>query len=154
MYRAVAGVSRADQFRRDIGCASPATEEPAVYDRDGAAQCTSTELADGECALTGPAPNRALVHTHDVGDDATGPYTIAFHRTDAANDYPVLPAGSFTADDGKATPRTGDGVFSRCLNIPADAHTKAEVLQLVNTSGGVAAKFSVLEEALAVRRVG
>ncbi|MFD5572293.1 hypothetical protein [Streptomyces cadmiisoli] len=144
MYRAVAGVSPADQFRRDIGCASPATEEPAVYDRDGAAQC----------ALTGPAPNRALVHTHDVGDDATGPYTIAFHRTDAANDYPVLPAGSFTADDGKATPRTGDGVFSRCLNIPADAHTKAEVLHLVNTSGGVAAKFSVLEEALAVRRVG
>ncbi|MEV5463481.1 Tat pathway signal protein, partial [Streptomyces cellulosae] len=119
--------------------------ELGVYDRDGIAQCTATELADGDCALTGPAPYRALVHTDDIGDDATGPYTIAFHRTDAANDCPVLPAGSFTADGAKATLTTGDGVFSRCLNIPADAHANAEALQLVNTSGGVPAKFSVLD---------
>jgi hypothetical protein len=119
--------------------------ELAIYDRDGVAQCTATELADGNCALTGPAPYRTLVHTDDVGDDATGPYAIAFHRTDAAGDCPVLPAGSFTADGAKATLSTGDGVFSRCLTIPADAHTNAEVLQLVNTSGGVPAKFSVLD---------
>jgi hypothetical protein len=119
--------------------------ELAVYDRDDVAQCTATELATGDCALTGPAPYRALVHTDDVGDDATGPYTVAFHRTDAANDCPVLPAGSFTADGAKATLTTGDGVFSRCLNIPADAHTDAEVLQMVSTSGGVPAKFSVLD---------
>jgi hypothetical protein len=119
--------------------------ELGVYDRDGVAQCTATELADGDCALTGPAPYRALVHTDDVGDDATGPYAIAFHRTDVANDCPVLPAGSFTADGAKATLTTGDGVFSRCLSIPADAHTNAEALQLVNTSGGVPAKFSVLD---------
>ncbi|WP_432044187.1 Tat pathway signal protein [Streptomyces cadmiisoli] len=119
--------------------------ELAVFDRDGVAQCTSTELAAGNCALTGPAPYRVLVHTDDEGDGATGPYTIAFHRTDAANDCPVLPAGSFTADGAKATLSTGDGVFSRCLTIPADAHTDAEVLQLVNTGGGVAAKFSVLD---------
>ncbi|MEV0239950.1 Tat pathway signal protein [Streptomyces sp. NPDC050674] len=121
--------------------------ELAVYDRDGVAQCTATELSDGDCALTGPAPYRALVHTDDVGDDATGPYAIAFHRTDAANDCPVLPAGSFTADGPTATLATGDGVFSRCLNIPADRHTNAEVLQLVNTSGGVPAKFSVVDAA-------
>lgn len=119
--------------------------ELAAYDRDGVARCTATELADGDCALTGPAPYRVLVHTDDVGDDATGPYAIAFHRTDAANDCPILPAGSFTADGAKATLTTGDGVFSRCLSIPADAHTNAEALQLVNTSGGVPAKFSVLD---------
>jgi hypothetical protein len=119
--------------------------ELAVYDRDGVAQCTATELADGDCALTGPAPYRALVHTDDVGAGATGPYAIAFHRTDAANDCPVLPAGSFTADGAKATLTTGDGAFSRCLSIPADAHTDAEVLQLIATSGGVPAKFSVLD---------
>jgi hypothetical protein len=119
--------------------------ELAVYDRDGTAQCTATELADGDCALTGPAPYRALVHTDGTGDDATGPYAIAFHRTDAADDCPVLPAGGFTAGGAKATLTTGDGVFSRCLTIPADAHTNAEVLQLVSTSGGVPAKFSVLD---------
>ncbi|WP_155059064.1 PPC domain-containing protein [Streptomyces blattellae] len=119
--------------------------EVEVYDRDGTAQCTATELADGDCALTGTAPFRALVHTEDVGEEATGPYTIAFHRTDAANDCPVLPAGSFTADGAKAAFGTGDGVFSQCLTIPADAHTGAEVFQLIGTSGGVPAKFSVLD---------
>ncbi|MDN0194208.1 IPT/TIG domain-containing protein [Streptomyces sp. S.PNR 29] len=119
--------------------------ELAVYDRDGLAQCNATELADGDCALTGQAPYRALVHTDDVGDSATGPYTIAFHRTDAANNCPPLPSGSYTADGARATLTTGDGVFSRCLSIPADAHTDAEVLQLTATSGGVPAKFSVLD---------
>ncbi|MFK4099868.1 Tat pathway signal protein [Streptomyces sp. NPDC019531] len=125
--------------------ASGVDAEVAVYDADGSAQCTDTELADGDCALTGTAPYRALVHTDDVGDDATGPYTIAFHRTDAASDCPVLPAGSFSADGAKATLSTGDGVFSGCLTIPADTHTGAELLQLVNTSGGTPAKFSVLD---------
>lgn len=119
----------------------------AVYDRDGVAQCNASELADGDCALTGQAPYRALVHTEDTGEDATGPYAIAFHRTDAANDCPVLPAGRFSADGAKATFGTGDGVFSRCLSIPADAHTGTEVLQLIGTSGGVQAKFSVLDAA-------
>jgi len=119
--------------------------EVAVYDRDGVTQCTATELADGDCVLTGAAPYRALVHTDDVGEDATGPYAIAFHRTDTANDCPVLPAGSFAADGAKAELTTGEGVFSGCLSIPADAHTGAELLQLVNTSGGVPAKFSVLD---------
>lgn len=116
-----------------------------VFDADGTAQCDASELAAGDCALTGTAPYRALVHTEDSGEDATGPYSIAFHRTDAANDCPVLPAGSFAADGAKATLTTGDGVFSQCLSIPADAHTNAEVLQLIATSGGVPAKFSVLD---------
>ncbi|WP_393074161.1 Tat pathway signal protein [Streptomyces sp. LN704] len=118
-----------------------------VFDADGAAQCDATELADGDCALTGTAPYRALVHTDDTGDDATGPYTIALHRTDEANDCPVLPAGSFAADGAKATSTTGDGVFSQCLSIPADAHTGAEVFQLIATSGGVPARFSVVDAA-------
>ncbi|WP_405671645.1 Tat pathway signal protein [Streptomyces sp. NBC_01530] len=116
-----------------------------VLDRDGTAQCDATALSNGDCALTGPAPYRALVHTEDNGDDATGAYSVAFHRTDAANDCPVLPAGSFTADGAEATLATGDGVFSHCLSIPADAHTGAEVFQLLATSGGVPAKFSVLD---------
>ncbi|MET9786017.1 Tat pathway signal protein [Streptomyces canus] len=119
--------------------------EVQVYDAEGLGQCIGTELADGDCELTGSAPYRALVHTDGVGDDATGPYTIAFHRTDAASDCPVLPVGSFSADGATATFGTGGGVFSRCLSIPADTHTGAELLQLVNTSGGVPAKFSVLD---------
>ncbi|MGP4050272.1 Tat pathway signal protein [Streptomyces sp. 2A115] len=116
-----------------------------VLDQDGTAQCDATELANGDCALTGTAPYRALVHTQDSGEDATGPYSIALYRTDAANDCPVLPAGSFTADGAKATLTTGDGVFSQCLSIPAGAHTDAEVFQLTATSGSVAAKATVLD---------
>ncbi|MEU9244984.1 Tat pathway signal protein [Streptomyces sp. NPDC048385] len=116
-----------------------------VFDAAGTEQCTATQLAGGDCALTGTAPYRALVHTEDSGADAVGPYTIAFHRTDAAGGCPVLPAGSFTADGAKAALTTGDGVFSQCLTIPADAHTGAEVFQLIATSGGVPAQFSVLD---------
>ncbi|MFF0017692.1 Tat pathway signal protein [Streptomyces sp. NPDC005374] len=116
-----------------------------VYDANGKGQCIGTALADGNCALTGTAPYRALVHSDGVGDGATGPYAIAFHRTDGGNDCPVLPVGGFSADGAKATFGTGDGVFSRCLSIPADAHTGAEVLQLVKTSGGATAKFAVVD---------
>ncbi|MEU6197795.1 pre-peptidase C-terminal domain-containing protein [Streptomyces sp. NPDC047061] len=125
--------------------ASGVDTDVQVLDAAGTAQCTATELANGNCALTGTAPYRALVHTEDSGADAVGPYTIVFHRTDAAGDCPVLPAGSFTADGANAAFATGDGVFSRCLTIPADAHTGAEVFQLIATSGGVAAQFSVLD---------
>ncbi|WP_322620238.1 IPT/TIG domain-containing protein [Streptomyces acidicola] len=115
-----------------------------VLDKDGTTQCGEETLAQGNCALTGTAPYRTLVHADD-NDDPTGPYSIAFHRTDAANDCPVLPAGSFADDGAKATLTTGDGVFSHCLNIPADAHTEKEILQLTATSGAVAAKFSVVD---------
>lgn len=114
-----------------------------LLDSEGTAQCSGEELAAGDCALTGTAPYRALVHAD--GTPRTGPYTVAVHRTDAANDCPVLPAGSFSADGAKATLTTGGGTFSHCLTIPADAHTSAELLQLTAVSGDVPAKFSVLD---------
>ncbi|WP_405862473.1 PPC domain-containing protein [Streptomyces sp. NBC_01515] len=122
--------------------ASGVDADVEVLDRNGTAQCGSSALSSGTCALTGTAPYRALVH---ASDGATGPYGIAFYRTDAANDCPVLPAGSFSATGAKATLTTGDGTFSQCLSIPADAHTNAEVLQLVATSGTTLAKFTVLD---------
>ncbi|MEV5982046.1 Tat pathway signal protein [Streptomyces sp. NPDC052114] len=115
-----------------------------VVDGEGTEQCDAEKLAAGDCALSGTAPYRALVHADD-GTTRTGPYTLALHRTDAANDCPVLPTGSFAADGAEAAFSTGDGTFSRCLTIPADAHTSAEVLQLVATSGDVPATFSVLD---------
>ncbi|MFH8462758.1 Tat pathway signal protein [Streptomyces sp. NPDC017991] len=117
-----------------------------VLDRDGKIQCGAADLAGGTCALTGAAPYRALMHTTDSGDGATGPYSVAFHRTDAANDCRVLPAGSFAADGAKVTLDTGDGVFSHCLSVPAGAHTKSELFHLTAAPGGVAAKFSVLDD--------
>ncbi|MEU0970593.1 Tat pathway signal protein [Streptomyces sp. NPDC005917] len=119
--------------------------EVEVLDRDGTAQCTAQEIADGDCALTGSAPYRALVHTEYQAEGATGSYAVALYRTDAPNGCPVLPAGSFRADGAKAAFATGDGVFSQCLTIPADAHTGAELLQLTATSGDVPAAFSVLD---------
>ncbi|MEU1850308.1 IPT/TIG domain-containing protein [Streptomyces sp. NPDC019990] len=121
------------------------TPEVEVLDRTGTPQCDAEALGSGDCALTGEAPFRALVHTEDGGDPATGPYAVAFHRTDAAEGCPVLPAGSFAAGGAKATLTTGDGVFSHCLGIPGDAHTNAELLQLTATSGTAPAGFSVLD---------
>ncbi|WP_328413258.1 Tat pathway signal protein [Streptomyces violaceus] len=121
------------------------TPEVEVLDRAGTPQCSSEALRDGDCALTGEAPFRALVHTEDSGDTATGPYTVAFHRTDAAEGCAALPAGSFAPGGAKATLTTGGGVFSHCLGIPADAHSNAELLQLAATSGTAPAGFSVLD---------
>ncbi|MFK4065777.1 Tat pathway signal protein [Streptomyces sp. NPDC029674] len=123
--------------------ASGVDPDVEVLDREGTQQCDAYELSAGDCALTGTAPYRALVHAD--GNPRTGPYAVAVHRTDAANDCPVLPAGSFSANGAKAKLTTGDGVFSRCLTIPADAHTSAEVLQLTATSGDVPAEFSVVD---------
>ncbi|MGW0574607.1 Tat pathway signal protein [Streptomyces sp. NPDC002920] len=124
---------------------SGAEAEVEVVDRDGTVQCSADKLSGGDCALTGTAPYRALVHTDEGEDDATGPYGVALYRTDAANNCPVLPAGGFSADGAKAGFATGGGVFSGCLNIPADAHTASEVLQLDAASGDVGAEFSVLD---------
>ncbi|WP_234441593.1 IPT/TIG domain-containing protein [Streptomyces sp. WM6386] len=121
------------------------TPEVEVLDRAGTAQCDAGELRDGDCALTGEAPYRALVHTEDGGDSATGAYAVALHRTDVAEGCPVLSAGSFGTGGAKATLTTGGGVFSHCLGIPADAHTDAEVFQLIATSGTASAAFSVLD---------
>ncbi|MEU0070587.1 IPT/TIG domain-containing protein [Streptomyces sp. NPDC006332] len=121
------------------------TPEVEVLDRDGKQQCDAEALRGGDCALTGTAPYRALVHTEDSGDSATGPYAVALHRTDVAEGCPVLPAGSFTAGGARSGLTTGDGVFSHCLGIPADAHTATEVFQLIATSGTAAAGFSVLD---------
>ncbi|MFE2814217.1 Tat pathway signal protein [Streptomyces nigra] len=121
------------------------TPEVEVLDRTGTPQCDESELRGGDCALTGTAPYRALVHTEDGGDSATGTYTVALHRTDVNEGCPVLPAGSFGAGGAKATMTTGGGVFSHCLHIPADAHTDAEIFQLVTTAGTASAAFSVLD---------
>ncbi|WP_371528512.1 Tat pathway signal protein [Streptomyces sp. NBC_01283] len=125
--------------------ASGVDADVEILDSEGNEQCAAEQLAAGDCALTGAAPYRALVHAD--GSPRTGPYTVAVHRTDAANDCPVLPAGSFAADGAKASFSTGEGVFSRCLTIPADAHTSAEALQLLAASGDAPAKFSVLDSA-------
>ncbi|MFF4901085.1 Tat pathway signal protein [Streptomyces sp. NPDC001068] len=115
-----------------------------VVDATGTAQCDAQALGAGDCALTGTAPYRLLLHSRYQAEGATGPYSVALHRTDVPEGCPVLPAGSFAADGAKATFATGDGDFSQCLSIPADAHTGAELLQLA-TPGDVPAMFSVLD---------
>ncbi|WP_369778085.1 hypothetical protein [Streptomyces sp. R33] len=100
-----------------------------VVDKNGTAQCTAGELARGGCALTGTAPFRALVHADEA--TATGPYGVHFVRTDVAqNGCQVLPAGSFADDAAAVRLETGNGVFSHCLTIPADAHSTSELLRI------------------------
>ncbi|MEU9146260.1 hypothetical protein [Streptomyces sp. NPDC048349] len=100
-----------------------------VVDRNGAAQCDAGDLVRGECALTGTAPFRALVHADDTG--ATGPYGVHFVRTDVLQaGCQVLPAGSFADDAAAVRLETGNGVFSHCLTIPADAHSTSELLRI------------------------
>ncbi|MEU0832373.1 hypothetical protein [Streptomyces sp. NPDC005969] len=119
--------------------------EATLVDADGIQRCVSSHLAAGTCGLTGKAPFRVLVST-DSESKPTGPYTLALHRTDAAADCPAIPAGDFTADGASARVTTGEGVFSRCLSIPADDHSAQENLQLQAASGTTAnAQFTVLD---------
>ncbi|MFJ8664285.1 hypothetical protein [Streptomyces sp. NPDC093600] len=100
----------------------------AVADANGTAQCTESALSNGSCALTGAAPFRATVRATDSA--ATGSYGVHFVRTDTPQaDCPVLPAGSFADDTAAVRLETGDGVFSHCLTIPADAHSTAELFR-------------------------
>ncbi|MER7732985.1 hypothetical protein ABTX80_19065 [Streptomyces erythrochromogenes] len=105
------------------------TVEVEVVDRNGTAQCTAGDLVRGECALTGTAPFRALVHADDT--EATGPYGVHFVRTDVLQkECGTLPAGTFADDSGTVRLETGNGVFSHCLTIPADAHSTSELLRI------------------------
>ncbi|MEU9232893.1 hypothetical protein [Streptomyces subrutilus] len=101
----------------------------AVVDRNGVAQCEAGDLVRGECALTGTAPFRALVHADDA--EATGPYGVHFVRTDVLQaGCQVLPAGTFADDAAAVRLETGNGVFSHCLTIPAGAHSTSELLRI------------------------
>ncbi|MGW0750308.1 hypothetical protein ACWD3L_12700, partial [Streptomyces sp. NPDC002587] len=105
------------------------TVQVEVVDKNGAAQCTAAALGQGDCTLTGTAPFRALVHADDT--TATGPYGVHFVRLNVAqNGCQVLPAGSFDYDAAAVRLETGDGVFSHCLSIPADAHSTSELLRI------------------------
>ncbi|MET9438128.1 hypothetical protein [Streptomyces sp. NPDC006551] len=99
-----------------------------VVDANGTAQCTESALSYGSCALTGTAPFRATVRAEDT--TATGSYGVHFVRTDAPQaNCPVLTAGTFADDTAAVRLETGDGVFSHCLTIPADAHSTAELFR-------------------------
>ncbi|WP_406366565.1 hypothetical protein [Streptomyces sp. NBC_01546] len=112
-----------------LGGGTGLTVQVEVVDQNGTAQCTAVELARGGCALTGTAPFRALVHADDSA--ATGPYGVHFVRTDVLQaGCQVLPAGSFADDAAAVRLETGNGVFSHCLTIPADAHSTAELLRI------------------------
>ncbi|WP_405830600.1 hypothetical protein [Streptomyces sp. NBC_00105] len=105
------------------------TVQVEVVDRNGTAQCTTGDLVQGACALTGTAPFRALVHADDAA--ATGPYGVHFVRTDVLQaGCQVLPAASFADDAGAVRLETGNGVFSHCLTIPAGAHSTDELLRI------------------------
>ncbi|WP_405450478.1 hypothetical protein [Streptomyces erythrochromogenes] len=105
------------------------TVQVEVVDRNGTAQCTAGDLVQGACGLTGTAPFRALVHADDT--EATGPYGVHFVRTDILQkECRTLPAGTFADDSGTVRLETGNGVFSHCLTIPADAHSTSELLRI------------------------
>ncbi|MFF3840084.1 hypothetical protein [Streptomyces sp. NPDC001930] len=116
---------------RSYGGATP-YPEVTVVDARGEKICASDALEAGACELTGPGPHRALVTMYGtlIGSPAmTGAYHLAFHRTDAENACPVLPAGDFTADSPRAVVTIGGGDFAQCLSIPADDHTGGEFIR-------------------------
>ncbi|WP_145500526.1 hypothetical protein [Streptomyces sp. CFMR 7] len=121
--------------------------ELSLFDATGEYGCGSGgSLSSGTCELTGPSPYRLQVSTRDIAPP-TGPYAVALHRTDAMSGCPVLPAGDFTEQSASARITTGDGVFSHCLTIPADAHSAAENIQLRAEPGTWrTAEFTVLDK--------
>ncbi|MFB9576697.1 hypothetical protein [Streptomyces yanii] len=126
-----------------------ATPDVTVVNADGDTLCSGSSLAGGSCALTGPAPYRALV-SHGGGNAGNKTYRVAFHRTDpAGSGCQVFPAGDFTAATASARLRTGadaDG-FSYCLAIPADGHSAVENFQMRTVAETNGAMFWVLDAA-------
>ncbi|MEU9333864.1 Tat pathway signal protein [Streptomyces sp. NPDC048290] len=119
--------------------------EVEAVDATGTAQCSASQLALGDCELTGTAPYRVLVHTEDSAEHALGAYSLALYRTDGPSGCPVLPAGSFADGGAKAAFTTGEDAFAHCFTLPADPRPRTEALQLIATSGGAAARLSVLD---------
>ncbi|MET9436170.1 hypothetical protein [Streptomyces sp. NPDC006551] len=116
-----------------------------VVDAAGTTRCGDDRLLQGTCVLTGPAPYRALISTDDTLRP-TGAYRALLHRTDVVSTCPAVPSGDFTATSPTARFRTGDGVFSHCLSIPADGRSTTENLQLQAAPGTVTtAQVSVLD---------
>ncbi|WP_329423026.1 hypothetical protein [Streptomyces sp. NBC_01268] len=115
-----------------------------VVRADGGYVCGEETLIQGTCVLTGQGPFRAVVSTDDT-QPPTGAYRLVLYRTDAAHACPVFPAGDFTATSAAARLTTGDGVFSGCLSIPADAHSTSENMQISSGAGAAAAQYSVLD---------
>lgn len=113
-----------------------------VIDRTGSRQCPAWDLASGTCELSGSGPFRALASAR-VGF-VKGPYGLVFHRTDTVPQCPKLPSGTFADDSPSATLTTGEGVFARCLIIPAKQHTGSEMFQLHSSPGAPAARFVVV----------
>ncbi|MFD5426934.1 hypothetical protein [Streptomyces sp. NPDC127084] len=120
--------------------------DPNVVDANGTAVCSGTEQSSGACVLKGEAPYRVVI-TPDHGDEpVSGAYILALHRMDGSETGCTnLPAGDFTDRTAAALLKTGDGVFSHCLSIPADDHSATENIQLVAESGSSVAKYTVLD---------
>ncbi|MFE5944490.1 hypothetical protein [Streptomyces sp. NPDC056480] len=117
-----------------------------LVDATGATMChLPPSSAVGNCALDGTAPYRAIVE-NDTSDPATGPYALAFHRTDAASGCRTFLAGDFTAGSARMTVTTGADAFSDCLTIPADAHSAREVISLRDGSGERAGELTVFDQ--------
>ncbi|MEU1277265.1 Tat pathway signal protein [Streptomyces sp. NPDC005805] len=118
-----------------------------VVDANGAYQCGADVLGTSDCRLTGTPPYRVLLSA-DEGEEP-GPYALTLRRTDGPPPAhcAVMPQSAF-GDESKATRlTTGDGVFTHCLAIPADAHSAGEVFQIRNTSGNTFANFAVTDSA-------
>ncbi|MFD7070403.1 hypothetical protein ACFV97_24570 [Streptomyces sp. NPDC059913] len=106
-----------------------------VVDATGEDACPyPANPGSGTCVLTGKAPFRVLT-VNDGTAKPTGPYALSLHRTDAAADCQVLPAGDFTAASPSARATTGNGSVVDCLTIPASDHSVMEVVQLQAAPG-------------------
>ncbi|MFD6367080.1 hypothetical protein ACFWGM_08275 [Streptomyces roseolus] len=113
-----------------------------VLDAAGAQQCLDVNsLWDGSCVLGGTAPYRATI---TGGGDG---YRFVAYRTDAPAPAAcrTFTAAAFGTAPARTLVRTGDGVFSDCLTIPADAHSASELFQVAKVSGTPGAEVVVVD---------
>ncbi|MFB7936002.1 hypothetical protein [Streptomyces sp. NPDC056049] len=123
---------------------SDGSTDLSVVDANGTAFCGSG-LTEGTCALGGTAPYRALVTEKHPGAEPDT-YRLVVHRTDTASACRTFLPGDFSANPVRMSVRTGEGRFSDCLTIPADAHSARELTQIQQVSGTPDAGVSVLDE--------
>ncbi|MEW1858817.1 hypothetical protein AB0399_00255 [Streptomyces sp. NPDC088194] len=122
--------------------------EEAVYDSAGARQCAD-DTVRLVCKLTGTAPFHLALGNTATGSDSgadTGSYVYTVQRTGSTSGCTAWPQSAFGGSYGAEVSLTAAQQM-RCLALPADSHSTAEMLDFTNTSNRLDASYQVYDAA-------
>ncbi|MGP3686635.1 hypothetical protein ACTVZO_18330 [Streptomyces sp. IBSNAI002] len=115
--------------------------DAVVYDAAGAEQCDNEGRTYSVCKLTGTAPFHAV-----LSGTPSQSYGLVIHRTEEAAGCTAWQQTGFDGTWGAEVPLTAAAPL-RCLSIPADRHSTAEMLDYANLANTVNASVRLTDPA-------